>query len=109
MDFRSLKYVTDACGGEQLGGSPETLVSRVCTDSRQAQPGDLFFALAGERFDGHNYAAEVVQKGVAALVLDKTRVPAGLDNVAVIAVDSPRAALGSLAARYRADFNLPVV
>ena len=109
MDFRSLKFVVAACGGELLGGSPETLVSRVCSDSRQAQPGDLFFALSGDRFDGHDYVAEVAQKGVASVVVAKTRVPAGLNDCALIAVDDTRAALGRLAVRYRADFNLPVV
>jgi UDP-N-acetylmuramoyl-tripeptide--D-alanyl-D-alanine ligase len=109
MDFRSLKFVARACAGDQLSGSPEVLVTRVCSDSRQAQAGDLFFALAGERFDGHDFLAEVAQKGVAAVVADKARIPAGLSGCAVIAVDNPRQALGRLAARYRADFELPVI
>src|SRR3954470_18887239 len=109
MDFRSLKFVARACAGDQLSGSPEVLVTRVCSDSRQAQAGDLFFALSGDRFDGHDFLAEVAQKGVAAVVADQARIPAGLGGCAVIAVDNPRQALGRLAARYRADFELPVI
>lgn len=108
MDFRSLKFVATACAGEQLSGSSETVVNRVCSDSRQAQAGDLFFALTGDRFDGHDFLADVAQKGVAAVVAKRSKAPAGL-KCAVIAVDDPRRALGRLAAGYRAEFTLPVV
>jgi len=108
MDFRSLKYVVAACAGEQSSGSPEVTVGRVCSDSRRARAGDLFFALAGDRFDGHDFLPEVARKGAAAVVVARDKVPANLP-CAVIAVDDPRRALGRLAAAYRADFDLPVV
>jgi UDP-N-acetylmuramoyl-tripeptide--D-alanyl-D-alanine ligase len=108
MEFRSLKYVVAACAGEQSGGSPEATVGRVCSDSRQARAGDLFFALAGGRFDGHDFLPEVARKGATAVVVARDKVPANLP-CAVIAVDDPRGALGRLAAAYRADFDLPVV
>src|SRR6267154_2738094 len=108
MDFRSLKFVVAACAGEQLSGSPEATVGRVCSDSRQARPGDLFFALKGDRFDGHDFLAEVARQGATAVVAARDKVPANLP-CAVIAVDDPRRALGRLAAVYRADFDLPVV
>lgn len=108
MDFRSLKFVATACAGEQLSGSSETVVGNVCSDSRQAQAGDLFFALSGDRFDGHDFLMEVAQKGVAAVVAARDKIPAGL-VCDVIAVGNPRQALGRLAARYRTDFNLPVI
>src|ERR1700709_1871881 len=100
MDARSLKYIVEACDGELLKGSPEVMVNCVCSDSRQAQAGDLFFALAGERFDGHDFLAAVANQGVAAVVAERKRVPADLP-CGVIAVDHPRQALGRLAARYR--------
>jgi UDP-N-acetylmuramoyl-tripeptide--D-alanyl-D-alanine ligase len=109
MNSRSLKFITTACAGELLSGSPEVLVNRVSSDSRQVQAGDLFFALAGERFDGHDFLAEVAQKGVSALVVEQAKVPVQLPGCAVIAVDSTRQALGRLAARYREDFKLPVI
>src|SRR5580698_11317920 len=108
MDFRSLKYVSEACAGELISGSPDTLINRVGSDSRSAQAGELFFALAGEKFDGHNFLPEVAAKGVAAVVVDRTRAVSGL-SCGVIGVDSPRLALGRLARRYRGDFSLPVV
>ena len=53
--------------GHLLGGYRE--FSRVSTDSRSLQAGELFVALAGDNFDGHDYLAQVAASGaVAALV-----------------------------------------
>lgn len=109
MEPRSLNYIAEATAGELRRGSPETLVSRLCTDSRQAQAGDLFFALAGDKFDAHSFLPEVAKRGVAAVVAEPSKTPADLAGCAVIAVDSTRAALGRLGARYRRDFDLPVI
>ena len=109
MEPCSLGFITTACAGEQLGGSPETSVHRVCTDSRQTQPGDLFFALPGGRFDGHNFLHEAAKKGVGAVVAERKRLPDGWGACPIIAVEDTRKALGRLAAQYREDFSLPLV
>jgi UDP-N-acetylmuramoyl-tripeptide--D-alanyl-D-alanine ligase len=49
--------------------APDSL--RVSTDSRMIEPGDTFVALHGERFDGHDFAAQAVGRGAALLVLDR--------------------------------------
>ena len=109
MEARSLKFVAAACAGEQLNGSPDTRVNRVCTDSRKAQAGDLFFALAGEQFDGHDFLRQVAEKGAGAVVVERKRVPAGWSGCAMIAVENTRKALGQVATKYREDFVLPLV
>jgi UDP-N-acetylmuramoyl-tripeptide--D-alanyl-D-alanine ligase len=109
VETRSLKFAAEACAAELRRGSGDTLVQRVCTDSRQAQPGDLFFAIKGERFDGHNFLNEVARKGVAAIVVERKKVPTQLPECGVLVVDDVRAALGKLAVAYRRDFKLPVV
>jgi UDP-N-acetylmuramoyl-tripeptide--D-alanyl-D-alanine ligase len=109
MEARSLKFVAAACAGEQLSGSPETRVTRISTDSRVTEAGDLFFALPGERFDGHLYLDEVARKGARAVVAERRRAGADLGECAFIAVDDTRRALGMLAAEYRKDFSLPVI
>lgn len=109
MEPRNLQYIAAACAGRQLTGSPETVVRRVCTDSRQARAGDLFIALAGEKFDGHDFLAEVGRREVAAVVVEAARLPVLPLGCAVIAVENTRQALGRLAAQYRADFKLPAV
>jgi UDP-N-acetylmuramoyl-tripeptide--D-alanyl-D-alanine ligase len=109
VEARSLKFATAACGGKLLAGSPEKTAARVCTDSRAAQAGDLFFAIKGGRFDGHDFLDEVAGRGVAAVVIARARQPKTLPACAVIVVDDPRAALGKFAAAHRAEFTLPVV
>jgi UDP-N-acetylmuramoyl-tripeptide--D-alanyl-D-alanine ligase len=109
MEARSLQYIAKACGGELCYGSPSALGGRVCADSRAAATGDVFFALAGERFDGHAFVEEVAGKGVAVVVAQRGRLPEGFLRCPVIVVEDTRKALGRLAARYRRDFVLPVV
>ncbi|MBZ0067971.1 MAG: UDP-N-acetylmuramoyl-tripeptide--D-alanyl-D-alanine ligase [Thiobacillus sp.] len=81
-------------------------VLRVSTDSRSIQPGDLFIALRGEKFDGGNYAAQALKQGAVGVVLDRIQAP---DIVTAIRVDDTRLALGKLAAAWRNRFSLPVV
>lgn len=109
MEFRTLQFIADGCAGELLGGSPASGARRVCTDSRSVAAGDLFFAIPGERFDGHLFLPEVAAKGAAAVVAERERVPAGFAACPVIAVENSRLALGRLAGRYRRDFHIPVI
>ncbi len=108
MDPRPLQFIAAATAGEILRGSSDILVRRICTDSRQAQPGDLFIALTGVQFDGHKFIAEVIAKGVAAVMVEKNRA-GDLQSPALIAVANTRTAYAQLAARYRQDFDLPVI
>ena len=107
-----MKYVAGACGAEMRNGSEGTMVKEVCTDSRVAKAGDLFFAIKGEKFDGHDFVAEVAAKGVSAAVVEKAKVSGLMEKVpgscALLAVDDVRVAYGKLAAAYRADFSLTV-
>lgn len=108
-----MKFIAGACGAEIRRGAGETPVGNVCTDSRSARVGDLFFALKGERFDGHDYLGEVAAKKVAGIVIERSRAdslyPMVPDATAVLVVNDVRAALGQLAAAYRREFDLPVI
>jgi UDP-N-acetylmuramoyl-tripeptide--D-alanyl-D-alanine ligase len=109
MEPRSLKYVCDSCPGDLQTGSADQLFRRVCIDSRHVRAGDLFFALVGERFDGHSFLPEVARKGVTAVVTGRDKAPGEPLGCGVITVENTRYALGRLAARYRSDFQLPVI
>jgi UDP-N-acetylmuramoyl-tripeptide--D-alanyl-D-alanine ligase len=109
VEARTLQYVAEACGGELRASATSPLVSRVTTDSRAVQSGDLFVALRGERFDGHDYLDEVSRRGAAALVLGFSRAAACPAGVPAVVVEDTRAALGRIAARYRRDFDIPVI
>jgi len=107
MEARSLDFVCRACGGELVCGAGETKVSRVITDSRQARGGDLFIAIKGEKFDGHDFIGDVMANGATAVLVERARATRG--NAAVVAVEDTRKALGQLGARYRRDFEIPVI
>jgi UDP-N-acetylmuramoyl-tripeptide--D-alanyl-D-alanine ligase len=109
MNLGSLKVIAEACAGELLSGSPLTSVRRVCTDSRMVQAGDLFFAISGPRFDGHDFLHAVVAKGAAAVAVCRSRISTTLDGCAIVAVDDTRVALGRLAASHRTGFEIPIV
>jgi UDP-N-acetylmuramoyl-tripeptide--D-alanyl-D-alanine ligase len=81
-------------------------VLRVSTDSRSIQPGDLFIALRGEKFDGGTFAAKALQQGAVGVVLDHAQAP---DVATAIRVVDTRLALGRLAAAWRQRFAIPLV
>jgi UDP-N-acetylmuramoyl-tripeptide--D-alanyl-D-alanine ligase len=111
MEPRSLKYIEESSSGELVGGDPQALLHRVCTDSREAQPGDLFIALAGENHDGHAFLEEAAAKGIGAAMVSRSKHGelGGLKGLPMILVEETRAALGKLAGRYREDFDIPII
>ena len=78
----------------------------VTTNSKTVEPGNLFVALRGERFDAHDFLADVVARGAAAVVVE--RLPAGLAIPALIVPDT-RHALGQIAHWWRKQFSIPVI
>ena len=109
MEARDLAYVVAACAGELVQGSLAAGFRRVGTDSREIQAGDLFFAIKGERFDGHDFLEEVAARGAVAMVIESAPLAARWPACAVIRVADARRAFGQLGAAFRRDFNLPVV
>jgi UDP-N-acetylmuramoyl-tripeptide--D-alanyl-D-alanine ligase len=91
-------------------GSRGDAFTGIAYDGRLAAPGQLFFALPGERVDGFAFAAQAAAAGVSGVVVARGRgVPDGCADVAVIAVDDPRLAMGDLARAVRAQFRGHVV
>jgi UDP-N-acetylmuramoyl-tripeptide--D-alanyl-D-alanine ligase (EC 6.3.2.10) len=78
----------------------------VTTDSRQIQPGDLFVALRGEKFDGHQFAQAALDAGAAAVMVDEQGA-AGISPAVVVA--DTRLALGRLAAYWRRQMPARIV
>ena len=79
-------------------GSAETEVTTLINDSRKVGNGSVFVCISGAVSDGHKYAAEVAEKGAAALVVEKdVEVPA---DVTVIKVEDTRYALALMSAAY---------
>ena len=95
MDLRRL---TQNTGCRLLRGDALTEITSVCCDSRCAGPGALFVCLPGRHADGHDFAAQAVAAGAAA-VLCTHDVPGLLAGCAVLLAGDPRRAMAALAAR----------
>jgi UDP-N-acetylmuramoyl-tripeptide--D-alanyl-D-alanine ligase len=96
--------------GRLLSGSGDGELHGAVIDSRQAGPGDLFFAIVGPNHDAHRFVPQVADAGAAAVVVQKDRFDdAAADGLAVIEVDDTTAALGAVAAGHRQRFSGPVV
>ena len=86
------------------GTAPSAAFHRVTTDSRAIQAGDLFVALGGERFDGHDFARAALEQGAAGVIVSRDL---GLSSQ--IVVQDTKTALGQLAQHWRARFTLPLI
>ncbi len=93
-------------GARVIGELAGVAIERVHSDTRTLQPGDLFVALRGERFDANDCLAQARASGAVAALAERDLEAAGLPGVEV--ADS-RSALGELARQWRAQFSLPLI
>jgi UDP-N-acetylmuramoyl-tripeptide--D-alanyl-D-alanine ligase len=82
----------------------------VGTDSRSLRAGELFVALRGERFDGHEFVGVAKERGAAAaMVAADAAGAAAQSGLPLIVVDDTRLALGRLSSQWRRRFDIPLV
>jgi UDP-N-acetylmuramoyl-tripeptide--D-alanyl-D-alanine ligase len=93
-----------------IGTDADADFAAVSTDSRSIREGDLFVALRGERFDAHEFIAQVKEAGAAGAVVaaDAADALASIGLPLIVVADT-RLALGELAAGWRARFTLPLI
>jgi UDP-N-acetylmuramoyl-tripeptide--D-alanyl-D-alanine ligase len=89
-----------------LVGDGATAFARVHSDTRSLQPGDLFVALKGERFDAHDFLAQAKASGAVAAIAERGLTEAGLPG---LLVPDTLAAMTELARAWRARFDLPLI
>lgn len=106
--FWTLRRVADALQPLAKVNVPsdDRPIARVWADTRSVQPGDLFVALKGEKFDAHDFVKDAVARGAAAVVVSR---PFANLGVPVIEVSDTLAALGALGRYRRRSWNGPVV
>lgn len=103
----NLAEVASAVGAPVRPGWEGVTITGVNTDSRTIEPGQLFFALRGEKFDGHDYIAQASQHGATAMVVSN-QVDRGLPQPQVLVADTLQA-LGDLAGHLRRRRVLKVI
>lgn len=108
--------IVKAVDGQLLCGDPQSRIRGVSIDSRIIKREELFIALTGNRFDGHDFIQEALNRGAKAIIISgkfrskPQRITRGLSNrVGFIAVGDTRKALGALAYFHRQRFNIPIV
>jgi UDP-N-acetylmuramoyl-tripeptide--D-alanyl-D-alanine ligase len=87
-------------------GEGATPITRVHTDTRTLEHGDLFVALRGERFDAHAFLPQCAGAGAVAAMVEQGLETTGLPG---LEVPDTLAALGALAAGWRARYSLPLI
>jgi UDP-N-acetylmuramoyl-tripeptide--D-alanyl-D-alanine ligase len=109
MNPLALGQIAKFAGGSLSSGDETTLIDKVSTDSRTIKRGELFVALRGENFDGHNFVETVATTGAAGAIVDsnwKGKVP---QNFALMRAKDTLVAYQQLAANYRKSLKLSVV
>ena len=103
MSSWPIKFLIDSCSGNSSGLDNSIQFKRVCTDTRKIKPGDLFVAIRGENFNGNKFAAEAIEMGAVAVVVDEP-----VQDLPCLLVEDARKTYGQLAAAHRHQFDLPV-
>ena len=95
--------------GLLISGDPDIAVSGISTDTRKIRNGEMFIALRGDNFDGHDFIHNAELKGAASIVIDdETKVPVDT-KASVIKVENCLQALGDFAGFWRHQHNAKVV
>ncbi len=123
MALFTVEELREVISVKVLAGDPSPSAKRrirnISTDSRSIRRGDLFVALKGDRFDGHEFVPAVLAKGAAgAIVQDTYRLPpsksirtagATRNGPFLFGVQDPLFAYQQLATHHRSRFEIPVV
>lgn len=106
MEALSVGEIARAAQGVLMNFEGEYEVSGVSIDSREINPGDMFVALKGENFDGHDFIQKAVENGAVLVVAH--RMPECC-KIPYILVEDTLKALQDIASYYRSKFHIPVV
>ena len=109
MNSLPLSQIAQLAGGSISSGDQTVVVNKVSTDSRTLKSSELFVALRGENFDGHNFVESAAQIGAAGAIVESTWNGEIPKNFALIRAKDTLQAYQDLAANYRKSLMLKVV
>ena len=98
-----------AATGGRLLGQPSANISGVAIDSRTIGVGEAFFAIKGDRFDGHEFVADALRRGAALAVVADEKLSEMPEGAALLVVADPFEALRGLARAARARSQAKIV
>src|SRR6516162_3844502 len=109
MNPLKLSQIAQLAGASLSSGDGTIVINKVSTDSRTIKPGELFVALRGENFEGHDFSEAAAKAGAAGALVDSVwadRVP---NNFAILRTTNTLKAYQTLAANYRRSLTLKVL
>lgn len=101
MEKTKLKQIAAFCGAN-IPADDATVISGICKDTRFVKPGDLFLAIRGQKFDGHDFVCRAATLGASAVLVEHAVEDCAIPQL--IVEDTVRA-LGEIACGYRAGFH----
>jgi len=104
----TIAEIIEAAKGSLVQGPAGGQVRGVCIDSRIVKKGELFIAVKGEIFDGHDFIDAVLSKGIRVLVVHQS-IKVKNSKISVIRVQDTTRALGDIARFHRQRFKIPVI
>jgi len=96
-----LSHIAQLAGGSLSSGDGTVAIEKLSTDSRTIKRGELFVALRGENFDGHNFVEATAVAGAAGAIVDSNWKGNAPENFALIRAKDTLQAYQQLAANYR--------
>src|SRR5881392_3792589 len=109
MNPTPIEKIAEFAGSAAFAGDGKIFVDKVSTDSRTLKRGELFVALRGENFDGHNFVESVAKAGAAGAIVDSNWTGKVREDFALIRAKDTLKAYQELAANYRRSLTLSVV
>ncbi|MBU0759083.1 MAG: UDP-N-acetylmuramoyl-tripeptide--D-alanyl-D-alanine ligase [Candidatus Omnitrophica bacterium] len=108
----TVKDILISTEGTMLSGEEKDILVGVSTDTRRLKPGELFVAIKGDRFDGHNFILDAVSKGAGGALVQYgciTNSNFDMRGVSFISVPDSIKALGDIARFHKARFSIPLI
>ena len=121
MSMLTIEEIIKSTGGRLIYGSPDIPVSGISIDSRTIREGEIFVAIKGDIFDGHNFIEDAIKKGGAGAIVQEghqitNSLHAGANSTnrpnrdgLIISVSNTLLALQEMARYYRDKFRIPLV
>ena len=109
MNPLALSKIVQLAGASLSSGDETVVIDKIGTDSRTIKPGELFVALRGENFDGHDFVEAAAKSGATGALVDQNwngNVP---ENFMLIRASETLHAYQQIAANYRRSLGLKVV
>ncbi|MCU0535852.1 MAG: UDP-N-acetylmuramoyl-tripeptide--D-alanyl-D-alanine ligase [Hydrococcus sp. Prado102] len=109
IPLTQIREIIDAKNQNLLDNYQEINATGITTDSRRVAEGEIFLALEGENFDGHNFIEDAIEKGASALIVQKPIAINFSKNIPQFQVKDSLEAYQKLARWWRDRFDIPVI